>query len=160
VQVDREAACADVRRAFANVSAPVAIEDMRSVRYTGDDSYELASALLGKRWTDVPIEVLFRHRESLGTLSAAAYRAYLPAYLLAAIASDDPLDRYGPDLRHYLLSTLVQSSHDDHRAAEIRERLSLLDADQRVAVAHVLRYLEARWNSFEAGEVLRTWSPA
>ena len=80
---------------------PKRIEDMRLARYTGDDSYEMAAAFLGKRWTDIPIETLFTHRESLGALAPAAYRAYLPAYLDASLASDDPLDKYDPDIRHY-----------------------------------------------------------
>jgi len=54
----------------------------------------------------IPIEVLFYHRESLATLSALAVRAYLPAYLLASVASDDPLDTHGADIRGYLLSAL------------------------------------------------------
>jgi hypothetical protein len=45
----------------------------------------------------------------------------------------------------------------EHRAAETQERLSLLDADQRAAVADVLRYLEAKWDSLEASEILRGW---
>ena len=160
MQVDKEAVCAQVRRAFASVPLPTRIEDMRLPQFTGDDSYEMATALLGKRWSDVPIEVLFRNRESFGTLSASAYRAYLPAYLLAAIASEDPLDKYGPDLRHYLLATLLHWPYQtsEHGAAQTRERLSLLDAAQRAAVADVLRYLEVRWYSNEASEVLRTWS--
>jgi hypothetical protein len=36
----------------------------------------------------------------------AAYRAYLPAYLEACLATEEPYDEYGADLRGYLLSTL------------------------------------------------------
>jgi dsDNA-binding SOS-regulon protein len=96
----------------------------------------------------------------LGTLSAVAYRAYLPAYLEACLADEDPYDKYGADLRGYLLATLKQRPYQsgEHREAEARERLSLLDAEQRAAVASILRYLETRWWMKEAGEVLRDWS--
>ena len=158
MQVDKEAVRASVRRAFANVPLPNRIEDMRLERYTGDDSYEMAEAFLGKCWSDIPLETLFRHRESLGTLAPTAYRAYLPAYLDAALASDDPLDKYGPDIRHYMLATLKHWSHQgDERAAGTRERLSTLDPDQRAAVADVLEYLSAKWHAEDASEVLRDW---
>ena len=158
MQVDKEALRASIRGAFANVPSPTRIEDMRFARSTGDDSYEMAVAFLGKQWTDIPIELLFRHRESLGSLSPAAYRAYLPAYLDAAIASDDPLDRYGPDIRHYLLATLKHWPHQpDDRAAEARERRSALGPDQRAAVAEVLGYLSTQWHAEDAVDVLRDW---
>ncbi len=147
---------AQIHRAFDDVPLPKRIEDMRMPRYTGDDSYELAMALLGKRWQDVPIHALFVHRESLGTLSAAAYRAYVPAYLEACLESEDAFDKCGADLRGYLLSTLKHWPHQkgEHRAEEARERLSLLDAAQRAAVASVLAYLADRWALADAAELL------
>ncbi|HLL20911.1 MAG TPA: DUF6714 family protein [Kofleriaceae bacterium] len=161
MQVDKEALRAQIRSAFANVPRPARIEDMRLGRYTGDDSYEMAEALLGKRWEDVPIQVLFYHRESLTSLSAAAYRAYLPAYLHACLASDDPFDKYGADLQHYLLATLKHWPHQtDERASDTRERLSLLDEKQREVVADVLHYLATHWHSETAAELLREWTTA
>lgn len=159
MQLDQEATRARIRRAFANVPVPTRIEDMRLSRYTGDDSFEMAAALVGKKWTELPVDLLFVHRESLHALGGAAYRAYLPAYLDAAIAADDPMDKYGADLRHYLLACLEHWPHqkDEHRGAETRERLALLDPDQRAAVADVLRYLEARWQTPELTELLRDW---
>jgi hypothetical protein len=41
--------------------------------------------------------------------------------------------------------------------AETRERLFLLDQEQRDVVANVLRYLESRWKMKKAGELLRNW---
>ena len=60
-------------------------------------------------------------------------------------------------MKRDLLSTLKHWPHQrgEHRAAEVRERLSLLDASQRAAVASVLRYLETTWQSEEATELLR-----
>lgn len=150
---------AQIHRAFERVPVPARVENMRLPRYTGDDSYEMAKAFAGRSWRDIPLQELFYHRESLATLSAIAYRAYLPAYLEACLATDDPFDKYGADLRSYLLSTLKHWPHQkgEHRAAELQERLSLLDADQRAAVADVLRYLESKWDSLEASEILRDW---
>lgn len=150
---------AQIRRAFDGVPVPNRDEDMRLPRYTGDDSYEMAKAFVGRSWRDIPLRELFYHRESLATLNATAYRAYLPAYLEASLATDDPFDKYGADIRSYLLSTLKHWPHQKgaHRAAETQERLSLLDAEQRAAVAGVLRYLESKWESTEASEILLDW---
>jgi len=159
VQVDKEALRAQIHRAFDHVVAPTRIDEMRLPRYKGDDSYEMAAAFVGKRWSELTLQELFYHRESLGTLSAKAYQAYLPAYLEACLATEDPFDKYGADLRGYLVATLKHWPHQqgEHRAADTKERLSLLDADQRAAVADVLRYLESRWQLQEAGEILRDW---
>lgn len=150
---------AQIHRAFGQVPVPARAQDMLLPRYTGDDAYEMAKAFAGRTWRDIPLQELFYHRESLATLNATAYRAYLPAYLEACLATDDPFDKYGADLRSYLLSTLKHWPHQkgEHRAAETQERLSLLDADQRAAVADVLRYLESKWDSPEASEILRDW---
>jgi hypothetical protein len=154
-----EALRAQVHRAFDNVEIPTRVEQMRLPKYTGDDSYEMAAALVGRKWDAIPIEVLFYHRESLATLSPLAFHAYLPAYLLACLASDDPFDKHGADIRGYLLFALGSWPHqsDPDRPAETRERLSLLDSKQRDVVANVLRYLESRWNMKDAGELLRNW---
>ena len=154
-----EALRAQIHRAFDHVEIPTRVEQMRLAKYTGDDSYEMAAALVGKKWDAVPIEVLFYHRESLATLSPLAFHAYLPAYLVACLASDDPLNKHGADIRGYLLSALGSWPHqsDPDRPAETRERLSLLDSKQRDVVANVLRYLESRWNMKDAGELLRSW---
>ncbi|MFO0575405.1 MAG: DUF6714 family protein [Polyangia bacterium] len=158
-ETTKDALRAQIHAAFDAVPIPARTEEMRLPRYTGEDSYEMASALVGKHWSTIPIKELFYHREMLGTLSAAAYRAYLPAYLEACLATEDPYDKYGADLRGYLLSTLKHWPHQrgEHRAAEVRERLSLLDGPQRAAVASVLRYLETRWQMAEATEILREW---
>ena len=150
---------AQIHRAFDRVPMPVRVEEMLLPRYTGDDSYEMAKAFVGRSWRDIPLQELFYHRESLATLSANAYRALLPAYLEACLATDDPFDKYGSDLRSYLLSTLKHWPHQkgEHRAAETQERLSLLDVEQRAAVMEVLRYLESKWDSSEASEILRDW---
>ena len=90
----------------------------------------MAAALVGRKWDAVPIEVLFYHRESLATLSPQAFHAYLPAYLLACLASDDPFDKHGADIRGYLLFALGSWPHqsDPDRPAETRDRLSILDS--------------------------------
>lgn len=157
--VDKDAVRKLVHDAFDSVAVPMEIEGMRLPRYTGEDSYEMVAALVKRKWSQIPVKELFYHRESLVTLSAAGFRAYLPAYLLAAIESDDPLDKYGADIRHYLLASLKHWPHqtDKHRTAETAERLSLLDGRQRAAVAATLELLVSQWESADASELLRDW---
>jgi hypothetical protein len=149
-----------INQAFDKVISPTRIEGMRFLRYTGDDSYEMAAAFVGKRWMELPLETLFYHRESLGTLAPEAYRAYLPAYLDAVLAADDASDRHGADLRFYLLATLKHWSHqrDDERGVETRARLGALDPAQRTAVGAVLRYLHSHWRSDDVSELIREWT--
>jgi hypothetical protein len=159
IELDKEALRAQVHRAFDHVPIPTRIEDMLLPRYrNGEDAYEMAAAFAGRPWAEIPIRELFYHREMLATLSAVAYRAYLPAYLIASMASEDWFDKYNADIHFYLVMGLKVWPHQiEEYASDTPERLSLLDPAQRAAVASILRYLETRWRMKEAGEVLREW---
>lgn len=148
-----------IHAAFDDITAPSQVEGMLFERYkSSEDAYEMAAEFAGKRWSEIPIARLFYHREMLATLSAAAYRAYLPAYLAACLESEDPFDKYGADIRSYLVSTLKAWPHQQPGdAVLVSERLSLLDSDQRAAVKMVLHYLEERWRMKDATEILRDW---
>jgi hypothetical protein len=151
---------AQIHRAFDDVPIPTRIEDMMLAAYKdSEDLYEMVAELVGKRWQEIPRERLFYHRESLAMLSAVAYRAYLPAYLEACLATDDWQDKYGADVRGYLVTSLAVFPHhqSEARVTTHPERLSLLDDAQREVVANVLRYLEAAWRMQDASYVLESW---
>ncbi|MEP6864857.1 MAG: hypothetical protein ABJE66_29830 [Deltaproteobacteria bacterium] len=143
MQVELEHVRDQVRSAFADVAPETDIAKMRRPAFTGDDSYEMAQAFVGKKWSELAADALFYHRESLAALNANAYRAYIAAYLLAAIGSLDPLDRIGPDLRHYLVASLEPGP-------DAVDRVSKLSSAQRAAVVGVLRALERTWHMPEA----------
>jgi hypothetical protein len=120
-----------------------------------DDAHEMAVAFLGKPWATIAIQELFRHREMIFALTPAAYVAYLPAYLTACLATEDPLDTYGADLREYLLDTLViAEGASQERSTTTKARLAALTAAQRAVVADVVGHLMLRWNMPRAKEVL------
>ncbi|HZI14264.1 MAG TPA: DUF6714 family protein [Myxococcus sp.] len=119
------------------------------VPYPGDDHItyapdawecaELTADFRGRRWKDVPVEVLRAHAAHLSLFSAAALPYYLPAYLLAAF---DDLD-----VRDFLLSELDTPA----------SRFEPLTAAQKNAIKAFLQ-----WMRDEAqGDISRThWSNA
>jgi hypothetical protein len=157
--MDNESLRQEIHRVFDGVRAPATIDEMLLPLYrASEDACAMAAALVGKPWQSLAIHDLFYHREMLGTLSAAAYRAYLPAYLEACLATDDPSDRYGADIREYTVGSLAPWPYLNDQARSLTaERLSLLDDRQRAVVALVLRHLESRWHMADAGEALRNW---
>jgi hypothetical protein len=125
-----------------------------------DDAHEMAVAFLGTPWATIATQELFRHREMLFTLTPAAYVAYLPAYLIACLSTEDPFDIYGADLREYLLGTLViAEGASQERSITTKARLAALTAAQRTVVAEVVKYLMLRWNMPRAKEVLDALGP-
>jgi hypothetical protein len=146
---------AQIEAAFARAPAPEPDEMLLDAYAGSDDAQEMADAFRGKHWTELPLAELFRHREMVIALGAAAYRAYLPAYLTASLTDHA---HYGPDIREYLLFWLRPLSDDTLDVTTTRERLSLLDEGQRSAVASVLAHLATRWEMEEAGEILRSWT--
>lgn len=137
-----------IRRAFDKVSYPANVRDMLAAPYSSnDDAYEMAAAFHDKAWASVEIVELFRHREMLFALSPTAFAAYLPAYLVATLATEDPLDKYGADLRWYLMESLAAvEGSSEARKDTTAARLAALTQPQRAVAIEVVKYLEQRWN--------------
>lgn len=146
----------EVHQAFDGVTYPTTVADMLAEPYRGnDDAHEMAVAFLGKPWATIAIQELFRHREMLFTLTPASYVAYLPAYLIACLSIEDPLNIYGADLREYLLDTLIIAENaSQERSTTTKARLAALTTAQRTVAAEVVKHLMLRWNMPRAKEVL------
>lgn len=145
---------ARIAAAFAAEPAPPRAGMLMDAYAASDDAVEMAQAFAGRRWTALPAEELFYHREMVVALAPAAYRAILPAYLTAALTDDR---RMGPDLREYLLFGLAPLSSGRRDIEETRERLSLLEPVQRDAVRAVLHHLADHHGMSQADEILRAW---
>ena len=154
MQVDLVALRDEIENAFANAAVTVnkPAELLAAPYHTNEDAYELAAALNGKAWRDVPALDLFRHRQMLFALSPEAYRAYVPAYLAAAIEAND---KYGADIREYLLFSLTTgptASRD--RTSTTAAHLAALDSAQRAVARKVVAYLKEQWGMRDTDEAL------
>jgi putative SOS response-associated peptidase YedK len=76
-----------------------------------------------------------RHRESLGALSGAGFRAYVAAYLVGSLEGDN-----ADDLTEYALFSLRPTTEAKADADEVHERIAALDAAQRAAIRAWLEY--------------------
>jgi hypothetical protein len=154
VQVDLVSLRDEIGNAFAKAKVTVnrPAELLAAPYHTNEDAYELATALNGKAWRDVPVLDLFRHRQMLFALTPEAYRAYLPAYLMAAIEADD---KYGADIREYLLFSLTPGpAASPDLTSSTTARLAALDRAQRAAAWKVVAYLKERWGMRDADAAL------
>ena len=125
---------ARIHAAFDAVAIPGPEEILGARARNNIDALELRAVLAGRRWMDVPIQELFYNREPAAELSAVGLRAYLPAFMAAALAGD----RRSPAIYQYTLFALypLDSSED----ALARERIALLDPAQRATIVAWLRY--------------------
>src|SRR5258705_2022361 len=98
------------------------------------DAQEMANAFGGRFWTQLSLEELFFHRESMFMFSSAGHLSYLPAYLVGCLRDDMELV---PDISSYLVSGL--RSQRNRRTTQ--QRLELFDEEQRAAVAAVLGHV-------------------
>src|SRR5690606_17333115 len=73
----KEALEATIEAAFGDVPPPPADQLVQPAYASSEDAYEMRTAFAGKRWTELPIRELFRHREMVVALSGAGYRAYV-----------------------------------------------------------------------------------
>lgn len=149
----------EIHSAFDDVPRPARIADMLMGPYQGnDDAYMLAAEFVAKPWQEVPLGRLVFHGDFLGCLSAAGYRAALPAYLMGCVTEGPDADSCRGEIVGSLWPTLKAWPHQSEaRRALAPERLSGLDRAQRAAVGSVLRYLVAVWGHSEAAEILEEW---
>lgn len=149
----------EIHAAFDDVPMPSRIDDMLMPAYRRDDeAVELAAEFVGKPWQEIPVQRLMFHREFLACMSAAGYRAVLPAYLVASVIETAVAEEYRGDIFGYMLTTLKAWSYQSEATRALTpERLSGLDPAQRRVVANVLRHLVELWGSKKAAEVLSDW---
>ncbi len=149
----------EIHAAFDDVPMPSRIDDMLMPAYRGDDeAVELAAEFVGKPWQEIPVQRLMFHREFLACMSAAGYRAVLPAYLVASVIESPEAKEYRGDILGYMLTTLKAWPYQSEATRAVTpERLSGLDPAQRSAVAKVLRYLVELWGSEKAAAILSDW---
>jgi hypothetical protein len=73
----------DIDLAFTEIehpADPLVDDPLRS------EPAELAAAVRGRHWRDLRIHVIIENRHALAFFTAAAFRHYLPAFLIAALA--------------------------------------------------------------------------
>lgn len=135
---------------FGAVPGPNPDEVLAERYRESEDAGLMLADFCGKHWRDLPASMLFRHREMLPALSAVGYRGYIAAYLRASVL-DGP---YDADLREYTLFSLIPI--DSHRVdeREVRQRLSLLNRDQRDTIEAYVRYLSDERQMSQARRVL------
>jgi hypothetical protein len=146
---------AQINEAFSDVGIPGYEELLLAPYKDNEDACEMAAAFRDKFWSNLPLKTLDYNREMLFALSAAGYRAYLPAYLMASL-SEDPAT-VGELGGHMLDGLRAWPTSSEVRIATTRERLSLLDPRQRSVIGHVLQYLATKWDMKRAGEILADW---
>jgi hypothetical protein len=142
-----------VEAAFADVVPPEKGEILLPRFRNSEDALETAAAFAGRRWSELSVDELATHRESLIVLGAEAYRAWIPAYLAAALGPD-PL---AGELSAFAISSLRPLSSKDRDVREAKERTSLLDPAQRAAIGEVLRWLADERDIALAKELLPAW---
>lgn len=147
----------EIRTAFAGVTRPRAL-----ARKPGFETDDMDRELRTKPWDELGADELMRHRAALAMLDAAAFRYYLPAYLLASLDEAGPSFRQ--DLREatlFALSPYLRSRGPDPIDESLfRERTAALDERQRAAIRRYLAFVRpqvARPKAFPALDPDGVW---
>jgi hypothetical protein len=100
------------------------------------DAAKFRAAVAGKRWTELPAELLEYMHDALVFLGPSSIADYLPAYLASLLRRDPELSA----MPGFLLGTLTRSAADADR---FDARFARLTIAQRRAVASALVVYEA-----------------
>lgn len=67
------------------------------------DMDQASADFIGRKWFEMPIDILIRHRDRLSWMTPEAFHFYLPAFLLAVIHEREQVDV----LHENILSKLI-----------------------------------------------------
>jgi hypothetical protein len=140
----------EIEAAFADAPRPADDHLVRHPDATSGDDAEIAAAFRGKRWDELPIELLAHHHEAVFFLTPEAYRYFLPAYLIACV---------GGVRRAGNIASAVVSSLTPPRGgvdAGFEAKLQGFTAAQRAAIRSVLALLQSEGDPLgDIGRALR-----
>ncbi len=138
--------------AFPPMEWPPAMPMFQPRYQSSLDADEMVAEFANRPWTEISRRTLFVHRDTIILLTAEAFLAYLPAYLMACL---EPRDSYRGDLWGCTIGSLVE---DPSRTIDdTRERTRLLDDEQRLVVAGVIGYIALWGRARSAWEALEAW---
>ena len=139
-----------IHSAFDFVEIPIEDDILTESARNYIDAVEMRVALVGKHWSAIPIDALSFHRSTVAELGPVGLRAYVAAFLVAALSGD----RRAPDIYRNTLFAFYALDATDQDLN--RTRLSLLDSQQRSAIIEWLRYFADY--DLEASRVLDIWT--
>jgi hypothetical protein len=131
----------EIRVAFVDVMRPCTLARRRRA-----ETDHMERELGMKMWTELAADELMRHRAALPMLAGAAFRYYLPAYLLASLDETQPSFRQ--DLREATLLALspyrCERGPNQIDESLFQERTSALDQLQRGVIRRYIRFVRQR----------------
>ncbi len=129
---------AEIRTAFASVSRPAAGELVPATITPDRERERIRQDFAGRGWTELTVDFLARHAESLLLLSAAGFHHFLPAYLIASAVAPAESDLVTSAV---FVSLMPPDEGDVTQSNWLDDRVRLLSAGQRAAVGRWLDYM-------------------
>lgn len=132
---------AEIRAAFASMPVPAADELVPVTRTPDREREWIRREFAGRHWTELGVDFLAAHAESLLLLSAAGFHHYLPAYLIAAVSAPIESDLVTPAV---FIGLSPPSAGDVAQGAWLEERARLFSTEQRAAIGRWLDYMAGK----------------
>jgi hypothetical protein len=109
---------------------------------------EIARDFDGKHWRDVPEELVLAHLQALPLFTPAAFRHYLPAYMMVSLERGEAADT----VREFVIANLMPPRRPmGWRAGFFRARAEQFSSAERESIESFLEFMEERrhaeWSS-------------
>lgn len=126
--------------------------------YPGDDKVAayarygktIADSLRGTHWSDVPLDVMIKHRWEIFLLTPVTFRYYAPSFMLASLLYHDQMDTL-PDNLLFSLTPQREEHIHNYFAGELNDyfsrRAAAFNAEEKKAI---LAFVEAYARLFPA----------
>ena len=140
-----------IERAFAKAPMPDADNIVKNHSTSDLESQWIRSTLVGRHWKDFTCETLHVYSDSVYFMTSAAYRFFLPAYLICALYPRES-DMVGETIVDSLAPPPLGVTKTTE---EFRSRISLLQPTELSAVASFFRYMDRHHQEFYLDNLLR-----
>lgn len=138
----------EVARAFATRAYPGDTRIVEQRPWDDREANEVAALLRGKQWREVTLDVLLgysrRPFECMIYTTVEGFCYYLPAFLFVCVEPGIPAHNIADSLVFYL--TPPGTWAGEAVLSKSEAIVAALSADERRAVAHILRFLEGVWD--------------
>jgi hypothetical protein len=106
---------------------------------TDPECREIESAFKGKDWRDVSVEMVRDHKDALPLFTPAAFRYYLPAYMIGCVESPREVD---VALDSVLFNLTPPKKHSGWQWDRFWARAQQFDEHEREAIRSFLELME------------------
>ncbi|MBL8155416.1 MAG: hypothetical protein JNM70_14625 [Anaerolineae bacterium] len=136
----------EIEYAFDHIDYPGDDNLVDNVEDVYVETYKLFLAFKGKHWKEIAHEVLYYYRLDFSVFTPAAFRFYIPAYMIASLRGDKR-----DEIIQHVIWKLAPHQDTENASNEFLTKIEPLSSEQKAAIKKFVKhYAETRTHPIPA----------